>query len=71
MAQKKDFDGYRVALGDDVLGFLNLDSEIEFDDVKIIFTLDKKDYECSVELIQKRVGASILRRKKKSTATSV
>ena len=69
MAQsKREYIGYKVFYEEDTIGFLNIDAEIEFDNAKVVITVDGMDYECNVELLQSKKSAPF---RKKSTKVSL
>jgi len=68
MAQKTNYVGYSVSVGS-VIGFLNLDESIAFDDIKVVFELDGETYEAGIQKLASKEKQSPLLRKKKQSAS--
>ena len=68
MATKTNYIGYSIAVGS-VIGFLNLDESIDFDDIKVVFELDGETYEAEIQKLQSKEKQSPLLRKKKSSTS--
>ena len=68
MASKVNYIGYSVSVGS-VIGFLNLDESIDFDNVKVTFELEGQEYEAEIQKLQSKEKSSPLLRKKKSSTS--
>jgi len=68
MAQKTNYVGYSISVGS-VIGFLNIDETVDFDDIKVIFTLEGTEYEAEIQKLQSKEKSSPLLRKKKSSTS--